>query len=78
MQTVSVNREKPRTTFMSFATKSQAMTGKYESSTYYRLLNGTWKFYYTDSHRNLPADITDNGADLSGWKDIKVPGNWEM
>ena len=78
MHTVSVNRERPRTAFMSFATKPQALTGKYESSTYYRLLNGTWKFYYTDSHHNLPADITDNGTDLSGWKEIKVPGNWEV
>ena len=78
IQTVSVNRMEPRSAFMSYADKSQAMSGKYESSPYYKLLNGVWKFYYTDSHRNLPADITEKNTDVSGWNDIKVPGNWEM
>lgn len=78
IQTVCVNREEPRSAFMTYADKAQAMTGKYESSTYYRLLNGIWKFYFTESYKNLPANITDKDIDLSGWKDIKVPGNWEM
>lgn len=78
MQTVCVNREEPRSAFMTYADKSQALTGKYESSPYYVLLNGVWKFYYTDSHRNLPSNITDKNTDMSVWKDIKVPGNWEM
>ena len=78
IQTVSVNREEPRSAFMTYADKTQAMTGKYESSTYYRLLNGIWKFYFTESYKDLPANITDKDIDLSGWKDIKVPGNWEM
>ncbi len=78
IQTVSVNREEPRSAFMTYADKTQAMTGKYESSTYYRLLNGTWKFYFTESYKNLPTNITDKDIDLSGWKDIQVPGNWEI
>lgn len=78
LHVTSVNREKPRTTFMTYAERSQAMTGKYESSPYYELLNGTWKFYYTDSHLQLPADITSPSANTSDWKDIKVPGNWEV
>ncbi|WP_299230335.1 glycoside hydrolase family 2 TIM barrel-domain containing protein [uncultured Bacteroides sp.] len=78
IQTVCINREEPRTSFMTYADKNQAMSGKYESSPYYKLLNGVWKFYYTDSHRTLPADITSMDTDISGWKDIKVPGNWEM
>ena len=78
IQTVSVNREEPRSAFMTYADKTQAMTGKYESSTYYRLLNGTWKFYFTESYKNLPDNITDKDIDLSGWKDIQVPGNWEI
>lgn len=78
IQTVSVNREEPRSAFMTYADKTQAMTGKYESSTYYRLLNGIWKFYFTESYKNLPANITDKDIDLSGWKDIQVPGNWEI
>ena len=41
-------------------------------------LNGTWKFLYSDSHRRLPADVTSATADLAGWCDIQVPGNWEV
>lgn len=78
IQTVSVNREAPRSAFMTYADKTQALTGKYENSPYYELLNGTWKFYYTDSYLNLPADITSPEVSTEGWHDIKVPGNWEV
>ena len=41
MHVTSVNREAPRSAFMSYGTKEQAATGKYEASPYYQLLNGT-------------------------------------
>lgn len=78
LQTVSVNREEPRTAFMTYDSRQDALTGKYENSKYYELLNGTWKFYYTDSHRRLPADVTEKTANMADWCDIQVPGNWEM
>lgn len=78
IQTVSVNREYPRTAFMTYHERAAALTGKYENSKYYTLLNGTWKFYYTDSHRRLPADAVTNVAATNGWCDIQVPGNWEV
>ena len=77
IQTVSVNREAPRSTFMTYADCEQAATMKYEQSPYYQLLNGTWKFYYVDSYKQLPEDITSTTS-LDGWKDIQVPGNWEV
>lgn len=78
IQTVAVNREEPRTAFMTYDTRPDALTGKYENSKYYELLNGIWKFYYSDSHRKLPADIISANADIAGWCDIQVPGNWEV
>lgn len=54
------------------------MTGKFEKSKYYQLLNGTWKFYFVDSYKNLPANITDPSVSTADWTDIKVPGNWEV
>ena len=78
LQTVSVNREAPRTSFMTYDDREAALSGKYENSRFYRLLNGTWKFLYSDSHRRLPADVTSATADLAGWCDIQVPGNWEV
>jgi beta-galactosidase len=62
---------------MTYADREQAATMKYEQSPYYQLLNGTWKFYYVDSYKQLPEDITSTTS-LDGWKDIQVPGNWEV
>ena len=78
IQTVSVNREEPRTDFMTFKDRTSALNSKFEESPYYRSLNGTWKFYFVDSYKQLPANITDPSVDTSDWHDIKVPGNWEV
>ncbi|MDR2773252.1 MAG: DUF4981 domain-containing protein [Tannerella sp.] len=75
---VAVNKERPRTEFMSFADRKEALTSVFEKSPFYKSLNGTWKFFFVDSHKNLPPDITSTAADVSSWKDITVPGNWEV
>ncbi len=75
---VAVNKEAPRTTFMSYNNAANASTLKYENSPYYYLLNGTWKFFFVDAYKKLPANITDVNVNLSGWSDIQVPGNWEL
>ena len=78
IQTVSVNREEPRTDFMTFSNRTSALNDSYEESPYYHSLNGTWKFYFVDSYKQLPANITDPSVDASEWADIQVPGNWEV
>lgn len=78
LNVLSVNTEAPRSAFMSYDNPQDALSLKYENSKYYQLLNGTWKFFYTKNHKTLPANITDPGADISTWSDIKVPGNWEV
>lgn len=45
VQVVEVNKEYPRTSFMTYNNRADALSGKFERSKYYRLLNGTWKFY---------------------------------
>ncbi|KAA6342706.1 Beta-galactosidase [termite gut metagenome] len=77
VQTVAVNKEYPRSEFMTYGNRADAMSGKYEKSNYYALLNGTWKFYFVDSYKDLPGNISDPSVSTEGWKDIKVPGNWE-
>ncbi|MGL4520642.1 MAG: glycoside hydrolase family 2 TIM barrel-domain containing protein [Phocaeicola sp.] len=78
LQVVSVNKEKPRSSFMTYGDRSTALTGRFENSEYYRLLNGTWKFYFVDSFTQLPENITDPSTSTSSWQDIQVPGNWEV
>ena len=64
--------------FMTFKDRTSALNSSYEESPNYRSLNGTWKFYFVDSYKQLPANITDPSVDTSDWHDIKVPGNWEV
>lgn len=78
VQVVAVNKEYPRSSFMTYENRANALTGKFEKSKYYQLLNGTWKFYFVDSYKNLPANITDPSVSTVDWTDIKVPGNWEV
>ncbi|MDH6310446.1 beta-galactosidase [Dysgonomonas sp. PFB1-18] len=81
---VGVNKEAPRTTFMSYENIADALRsiqgayGEYSVSRYYYPLNGTWKFYFVDGYKKLPDNITDPSLSTSSWTDITVPGNWEL
>jgi len=74
VQVVAVNKEYPRTAFMTYDNRTDALTGKYENSKYYQLLNGDWKFFFVDSYKKLPENITDPSVSTASWNDIKVPG----
>lgn len=47
-------------------------------SPYYQTLNGDWKFHFAKNPDSRPADFFKDSYDTSKWKDIKVPGNWQM
>lgn len=78
IQVVSVNKEKLRSSFMSYPDRAIALKRGFENSPYYSLLNGIWKFYFTDAYGNLPDHITDPAVNTDSWHDITVPGNWEV
>ncbi|QRX62653.1 DUF4981 domain-containing protein [Dysgonomonadaceae bacterium zrk40] len=75
---VQVNKEYPRTQFMTYDSKEEALQKKFEESNYYLSLNGTWNFYFAESYRDLPVNVTDSAVALDAWKEIHVPGNWEL
>ena len=43
IQTVAVNKELPRSSFMSYDDRLSAINANYANSPFYSLLNGTWK-----------------------------------
>ncbi len=49
IQVVAVNKEAPRSSFMTYGDRATALSSQYEKSPFYSLLNGTWKFYFVDS-----------------------------
>ena len=62
------NAEAPRAHFVPLRTNGESRTIS---------LNGTWKFYYSDSPAARPAGFFEVSADVSGWDEIPVPSNWE-
>lgn len=75
---VQVNKEQPRTQFMTYDTKEEALNNKFEDSKYHISLNGTWDFYFVDAYKQLPENVTDSTVSLDNWSKIEVPGNWEI
>lgn len=77
VQCVGVNRERAHCSFMTYDTREGAMTRRYENSRFYLPLNGTWKFRYFDSDKDILPETILQEPDMQ-WNDIKVPGNWEV
>lgn len=42
------------------------------------LLNGEWKFFYSETPEGIPADFYKLDFNDSKWDNIYVPSNWEM
>jgi len=41
-------------------------------------LDGQWKFHWSKDPESRPADFYREDYDVSGWNNIKVPGNWQL
>jgi len=66
---LSQHREAPRADFMPFHTQK----GDREIS-----LDGMWKFNWTKTPADQPADFFKKDFDDSSWKQFPVPGDWEV
>jgi len=84
-QIFGINKEAGRATFIPFASKAEMMKDEYFKSPWlyphssrYQLLNGQWKFNWSKQPQDRPEDFYKPGYDVSSWKEIPVPSNWEM
>lgn len=77
LKSVEVGKERPRTEFMSYSSVEEASSSSFKLSENYLSLDGTWKFSYSDNYQDVDIEgsVTERG---DNWKDIKVPGNWEL
>ena len=73
-----INKEYPVATFLPYADEASAIVDNYAKSPYYQLLSGKWKFHWVPKPADRPMDFFKENFDVSKWKDIKVPSNWEM
>ncbi|WP_084253253.1 glycoside hydrolase family 2 TIM barrel-domain containing protein [Sphingomonas pituitosa] len=60
-----------------FESAARALEGRMEQSARYLPLDGLWKFALSPNADKLPTGFEQPGYDVSGWKDIRVPADWQ-
>ena len=75
---ISRNTEPPHATLVPFSTIEKAISGDRFASEYMRLLNGNWKFHWVSKPAERPVEFYRPEYDVSAWKEIAVPGNWQF
>ncbi len=76
--TVSVNREPARAWFIPAPSETLALSGDVRENPNYLSLNGTWKFLFLEKPADIPQGFHLNDFDITRWKDMQVPSNWEL
>ncbi|MDN3547267.1 glycoside hydrolase family 2 TIM barrel-domain containing protein [Mucilaginibacter aquaedulcis] len=75
---IGINKEPAHASLMPYANLQEALKANRHASTFYRNLNGLWKFNWVAWPQQRPVDFYKADYDVSGWKDIKVPSNWQI
>ncbi len=75
---VDQNKEPARVPFYLFNNKQAAESQNIALSTFYKSLNGNWKFNYTDRYKQRPLNFYKQDFNDQNWGTLPVPSNWEM
>jgi beta-galactosidase len=73
-----VNREPGRATFWYYSDRNTAISGGYYNCDDVQSLNGRWKFHFCEKPADRLVDFYKTAFDVSGWKEIDVPGSWPL
>jgi beta-galactosidase len=66
-----------RATGFPFESRDLALAGDQSRSSRFLSLNGQWKFAFSPSSDAVPTGFERPDYDVSGWKEIKVPADWQ-
>ena len=75
---LGINKEPWHAVLMPYANLQEALVARREASSYCRSLNGQWKFNWAPRPEQRPVEFYKPGFDVSSWKEIVVPSNWEV
>ncbi|MEC3947505.1 glycoside hydrolase family 2 TIM barrel-domain containing protein [Sphingobium sp. HWE2-09] len=70
-------KEPARATGFPFESRDLALAGDRTASKRFLSLNGQWRFHFSPNVDGAPADFYREDFDLSGWKQIRVPADWQ-
>jgi beta-galactosidase len=77
LDVMSINREQPHAPWGAYENAAQASACNCNISKWTKSLDGIWKFAYY-SKPSVVDPFWESVFDHSDWKNIKVPGNWEV
>lgn len=72
------NQEEGHTPIVPYRSVIDALINNKEKSPGYLSLNGTWKFYFSETPEGAPHDFYTVNFNDKKWDTIHVPSNWEM
>ena len=75
---LGINKEPYHATLMPYANLKEALVAKRHASSFSQSLNGDWKFNWVPTPEKRPVDFYKPDYDVSNWKEIAVPSNWEV
>ena len=75
---IGINKEPAHATLMPYASMDEALKAKRHESSYCHVLNGMWKFNWVAWPNQRSVDFYKTDYDVSGWKEIPVPSNWQV
>ncbi len=73
-----VNRMPAHASFTPYANAEEALDGERNVSRRLKSLNGSWKFAFAPNPASRPADFFKDDYDCGDWKEIAVPGHWQL
>jgi beta-galactosidase len=77
-QILGINKQPWHATMMPYASLAEALAARRSASSWARSLNGQWKFNWVPRPELRPADFYKPSYDVSAWKEIPVPSNWQL
>lgn len=68
----------PRASFIPYAEPTAALSFERGNSSQFKLLNGVWKFCYSQSPQEAPERFYADDFEVAHWDDLPVPSSWQM
>ena len=79
------NKELGHATYIPYSSTADMLTDDYyekpwlqPSSSLYKSLNGSWKFYFVEEPSQRPTSFFTEPFDASTWDDITFPSTWAL
>jgi beta-galactosidase len=77
-ENIGINKEAAHATLMPYANLREALAANRHASSFSKSLNGMWKFNWVDWPQKRPVNFYKPEYDVTGWKEIKVPSNFQV